>query len=133
MSDPSSSSSPQQNDQSNALAPLPGSSKRPVYKAETTGSYWGDVKAAALRLSPDDFSHIGEMPCARSSLLNGIAAGAGVGIVRGIGAGPFVASNWAVGTFMLISIGTWCVRYLFDRVGSFSVLYSQDGVSAEPQ
>ncbi|KZT28318.1 hypothetical protein NEOLEDRAFT_1024830, partial [Neolentinus lepideus HHB14362 ss-1] len=85
------------------------SSKRPVYKAETTGSYWGDVKAAASRLSPDDFSHIGEMPCARSSLLNGIAAGAGVGIVRGIGAGPFVASNWAVGTFMLISIGTWTV------------------------
>ena len=23
--------------------------------------------------------------------------------------GPFVACNWAVGTFMLISLGTWCV------------------------
>lgn len=23
--------------------------------------------------------------------------------------GPFVACNWAVGTFVMISLGTWCV------------------------
>ena len=28
------------------------------------------------------------------------------------GAGVFVASNWAVGTFTLISLGTWCVYFL---------------------
>ncbi len=28
--------------------------------------------------------------------------------------GPFVASNWAVGTFMLISLGTW---YVFRGAG----------------
>ncbi|TFK52211.1 hypothetical protein OE88DRAFT_1611180, partial [Heliocybe sulcata] len=83
------------------------STKRPVFdKPETTGSYWGDVKEA---VSVNDLSRIGEMPCTRTSLLNGIAAGAGVGVVRGLSAGPFVASNWAVGTFMLISIGTWTI------------------------
>ncbi|KAH7927778.1 hypothetical protein BV22DRAFT_1006240 [Leucogyrophana mollusca] len=79
-------------------------SRRPVYKTETTGNYWQDRVSIF-----DDFQRIGEIPCARNSLLSGIASGAGVGVIRAMSAGPFVASNWAVGTFMLISLGTWTV------------------------
>ncbi|KAI0330481.1 hypothetical protein GY45DRAFT_1353928 [Cubamyces sp. BRFM 1775] len=71
--------------------------KRIVYHVETTGSYWGDVKEAV------------KIPCARNSLLSGIASGVGIGIIRGMSASVFVASNWAVGTFMLISMGTWTI------------------------
>ncbi|KAF9779655.1 hypothetical protein BJ322DRAFT_372947 [Thelephora terrestris] len=42
------------------------------------------------------------MPCVRSSLLTGIASGVGVGVIR-----PFVASNWAMATFLVISTGSW--------------------------
>jgi cytochrome c oxidase assembly protein subunit 20 len=66
-----------------------------------------------------------KIPCARNSLLSGIASGAGIGVIRGISAGQFslrslpisltgfkwlgafVASNWAVGTFVVVSIGSW--------------------------
>ncbi|GJE99847.1 hypothetical protein PsYK624_161210 [Phanerochaete sordida] len=86
------------------------SSKRPVYQRETTGSWWGDVKAAFQKISiRDDLSHINEIQCARSSLLSGIASGAGIGVIRGMSSGAFVASNWAVGTFMLVSLGTWTI------------------------
>ncbi|KIP08610.1 hypothetical protein PHLGIDRAFT_69076 [Phlebiopsis gigantea 11061_1 CR5-6] len=73
----------------------------PIYQRETTGSYWGDVKAAVKKIN--------EIQCARSSLLSGIASGAGVGVIRGMSSSAFVASNWAVGTFMLISMGTWTI------------------------
>jgi cytochrome c oxidase assembly protein subunit 20 len=48
-----------------------------------------------------------KVPCARQSLLTGIASGAGIGAIRWLSAGAFVASNWAVGTFVVVSIGTW--------------------------
>ncbi|KAI0304460.1 hypothetical protein B0F90DRAFT_1625812, partial [Multifurca ochricompacta] len=57
----------------------------------------------------EDLQRIGEIPCARNSLLNGIASGVGVGIILMGGAGPFAASNWAVGTFVLVSLGTWTI------------------------
>ncbi|KAF9241165.1 hypothetical protein BU15DRAFT_45253, partial [Melanogaster broomeanus] len=79
-------------------------SRRPIYKTETTGNYWQDAWIAFK-----DFQRLGEMPCARNSLLSGIASGAGVGVIRSMSASPFVASNWAVGTFMLISLGSWTV------------------------
>ncbi|PCH39899.1 hypothetical protein WOLCODRAFT_88353 [Wolfiporia cocos MD-104 SS10] len=81
---------------------------KPEYQTSTTGNYWTDVKEAVK---------IGEIPCARSSLLSGIASGAGVGVIRGLSAGPLVACNWAVGTFMLISLGTWsaCRKSLEDE------------------
>ncbi|EED79427.1 predicted protein [Postia placenta Mad-698-R] len=77
------------------------SNKKIVFQTETTGSYWSDVKEAIKK--------IGEIPCARNSLLSGIASGAGVGVIRGMSAGPFWASQWAVGTFVLISMGTWTI------------------------
>ncbi|CAL1712420.1 unnamed protein product [Somion occarium] len=82
-------------------------SKRPVYETHTTGSYWGDVKEAFKRLSLDDLQKIGEIPCARNSLLSGIASGVGVGAVRAMNTSAFAASNWAFGTFVVISLGTW--------------------------
>ncbi|KAI9512376.1 hypothetical protein F5148DRAFT_973607 [Russula earlei] len=78
--------------------------RRPIYQTETTGNYWADV------LSPyDDLQRIGEIPCARNSLLSGIASGVGVGVIRGLSVRPFAASHWAVGTFMLVSLGTWSI------------------------
>ncbi|EAU85770.2 hypothetical protein CC1G_04987 [Coprinopsis cinerea okayama7 len=51
--------------------------------------------------------HVTELPCARNSLLYGIAGGVGIGVVRGLSAPPMVAGHWAVGTFALISLGSW--------------------------
>jgi len=83
--------------------------KKPVYagNVETSGDTWTDVREATKRLSFSDFSRISEMPCVRSSLLTGIASGVGVGIIRGVSARPFVASNWAMSTFLVISTGSW--------------------------
>ncbi|KAI1794942.1 hypothetical protein LXA43DRAFT_1058918 [Ganoderma leucocontextum] len=99
-SEPPSSSSPE----------TPSQSKRIVYQVETTGSWWGDFKEAFQRISPrDDLNRINEIPCARNSLLSGIASGVGIGFIRGMSSSVFVASNWAVGTFALISLGTWSI------------------------
>ncbi|KIK47516.1 hypothetical protein CY34DRAFT_799238 [Suillus luteus UH-Slu-Lm8-n1] len=49
------------------------------------------------------------MPCARNSLMSGIASGVGVGVIRIMSAGFLVGSHWAVGTFMVVSLGTWTV------------------------
>ncbi|KAA1469943.1 hypothetical protein DENSPDRAFT_773726 [Dentipellis sp. KUC8613] len=84
----------------NAAAPDAGA-RRPIYQKETTGNYWSDVKEAAKR--------IGEIPCARNSLLSGIASGFGIGVIRGLSVRPFVACNWAVATFMAVSLGTWTI------------------------
>lgn len=84
--------------------------RRPIYQTETTGNYWADVREAFKRLSPyDDMQRVGEIPCARNSLLSGIASGVGVGVIRGLSVHPLSASHWAVGTFMLVSLGTWTI------------------------
>ncbi|KAI5119950.1 hypothetical protein M0805_002139 [Coniferiporia weirii] len=84
---------------------------KPVVKEQphSTGNKWTDFKLAAQRISLDDFRHIGEIPCARNSLLMGIGAGAGIGFVRGFNSKPFVAANWAMATFFAVSIGAWNV------------------------
>ncbi|KAI0300320.1 hypothetical protein BC826DRAFT_1090342 [Russula brevipes] len=93
--------------------PAPGAHgaapRRPIYQTETTGNYWADVREA--------FKRVGEIPCARNGLLSGIASGVGVGVIRGLSVHPLVASHWAVGTFMLVSIGTWtiCQRNIEDE------------------
>jgi len=91
--------------------PKADSSKKPIFvgKVETTGDYWSDLKEAFKRIEWSDFARIGEMACIRSSLLTGIASGVGIGVIRGLSARPFVASNWAVGTFMVISTGSWTI------------------------
>ncbi|KAI0822050.1 hypothetical protein BC628DRAFT_1392128 [Trametes gibbosa] len=107
----SADSSPSQ-DPNNSISGAASSSspKRIVYQVETTGSYWSDFKEAVKRISVrDDLAHINEIPCARNSLLSGIASGVGIGVIRGMSASVFVASNWAVGSFMLISLGTWTI------------------------
>lgn len=88
----------------------PSSPKRAVFQTDSTGSYVGDMREAVKRISVwDDLQKIGDVPCARNSLLSGIASGAGIGVIRGMNAGPLVASNWAVGSFVLISLGTWTI------------------------
>ncbi|KAF9013191.1 hypothetical protein BDQ17DRAFT_1231332 [Cyathus striatus] len=76
-----------------AIPPAPTPGQKP------TGNLLNDSVNAAV--------HLTEIPCARSSLLAGIASGAGIGVIRGLTAGPMVAGNWAVATFMLVSIGSW--------------------------
>ncbi|KAH9969555.1 hypothetical protein BC827DRAFT_1160889 [Russula dissimulans] len=84
--------------------------RRPIYQTETTGNYWADVREAIKRVSPsEDLQRIGEIPCARNSLLSGIASGVGIGVIRGLSVHPLTASHWAVGTFMLVSLGTWAI------------------------
>ncbi|KAJ3529812.1 hypothetical protein NM688_g7801 [Phlebia brevispora] len=96
-------------DSSSPDSEQPKGPKRAIYQAETTGSAWGDLKEAIKRIN--------EIPCARNSLLSGIASGAGIGVIRGMSSGAFVASNWAVGTFVLISLGTWtlCQRSVMEE------------------
>ncbi|KAL1676621.1 hypothetical protein EV122DRAFT_215978 [Schizophyllum commune] len=48
-----------------------------------------------------------KIPCARNSLLSGLASAVGFGTLRGISGGPLVAANWAFGSFMMVSMGTW--------------------------
>ncbi|KAH9042169.1 hypothetical protein EDB85DRAFT_1838757, partial [Lactarius pseudohatsudake] len=80
--------------------------RRPIFQTETTGNHWSDVREA---FKAQDLQRIGEIPCARNSLLSGIASGVGVGVIRGLSVRPFAASNWAMGTFMLVSLGTWTI------------------------
>ncbi|KAK6905505.1 hypothetical protein I203_106334 [Kwoniella mangroviensis CBS 8507] len=74
-----------------------------------TGDTVADMKKALARIRPkEDFENIGKIPCARNSLLYGIAGGAGLGAVRFLGSRkPWVAANWAVGSFILISGFQW--------------------------
>jgi cytochrome c oxidase assembly protein subunit 20 len=66
--------------------------------------------------------------------MSGIATGAGVGVIRALSAGeyasafcrfrvqaghdegPWVACNWAVGSFMLVGLGTWWVHCLNEQI-----------------
>ncbi|OJA17226.1 hypothetical protein AZE42_00209 [Rhizopogon vesiculosus] len=93
-----------------ASSSQPSGSRRPIYRVETTGHFWQDAREAFKRISiADDFQRLGEIPCARNSLMSGIASGVGVGVIRIMSAGFLVGSHWAVGTFMLVSLGTWTV------------------------
>ncbi|RDX53558.1 hypothetical protein OH76DRAFT_1399481 [Lentinus brumalis] len=104
-----SSSSHPSDSQAASSEASPSPSKRMVYQVETTGSRWGDLKEAFKRISSDDLNKINEIPCARNSLLSGIASGVGIGVIRGLSSSAFVASNWAMGTFVLISLGSWTI------------------------
>ncbi|KAN0063461.1 hypothetical protein ACQY0O_003908 [Thecaphora frezii] len=66
-------------------------------------------QAALASVEPiNDFARIPTMPCARSSLLMGIASGAGVvGIHLIAGRGLRPGLNWGVGTFCFISLASW--------------------------
>ncbi|KAF8158059.1 hypothetical protein B0H34DRAFT_797477 [Crassisporium funariophilum] len=59
--------------------------------------------------SLESAKHVTELPCARNALLAGIGSGAGVGVIRGVSAGPMMAGNWAIAAFTLVSLGSWHV------------------------
>ncbi|WWD17977.1 hypothetical protein CI109_102423 [Kwoniella shandongensis] len=74
-----------------------------------SGDKWTDFRAAMGRIRVvEDLENIGKIPCARNSLLYGIAGGAGVGAVRFLGSRrPWLAANWAVGSFIAIAVFQW--------------------------
>ncbi|THV03076.1 hypothetical protein K435DRAFT_652260 [Dendrothele bispora CBS 962.96] len=47
--------------------------------------------------------NVDKIPCARNSLLTGIAGGAGMAFIRGMS----VAGHWFAGTFLVVSLGSW--------------------------
>ncbi|KAK7048605.1 hypothetical protein R3P38DRAFT_2870389 [Favolaschia claudopus] len=61
--------------------------------------------------------HIGEVPCARNSLLAGIASGVGIGFIRGMSAHPVVAGSWGMFTWAVISLTSFhfCTKRLEDQ------------------
>ncbi|WVR05737.1 hypothetical protein IAU60_002762 [Kwoniella sp. DSM 27419] len=86
----------------------PDAAPRPA-EDELTGDKLSDLKAALKRIRPkEDFENIGQIPCARNSLLYGIAGGSGLGAVRFLGSRkPWSAANWAVGSFIAIAAFQW--------------------------
>ncbi|WEW60497.1 hypothetical protein PRK78_005984 [Emydomyces testavorans] len=73
------------------------------------------VMDAVKSLSISEFTSFYKAPCARDSLLLGIGTGFGVGSLRVVLGGIktlWAASNWAVGSFALVSILThqYCQR-----------------------
>ena len=67
------------------------------------------IRAAISAIDPvHDFTRIGSMPCARSSLLMGMATAAGVtGISLVAGRGLRRGLNWGVGSFCFVSLASW--------------------------
>jgi len=90
----SASSSPSQ-------IPPPPSPLPPV-----TGNWFTDIYNSATNVT--------SVPCARSSLLGGIASGLGIGVVRGLSTGALVAGHWAMATFVVVSLGSFqfCQRQM---------------------
>lgn len=87
----------------NVIPPPPTTGPQP------TGNFGHDVVQSV--------THIQEVPCARNSLLGGIASGFGIGVIRGLSANPIVAGNWAVATFAIVSLGSWhlCHKQMADE------------------
>ncbi|EEB97632.1 hypothetical protein MPER_03015, partial [Moniliophthora perniciosa FA553] len=56
--------------------------------------------------------HLGQVPCARNSLLTGLASGAGMAFIRGMSVG-----HWFAATFVVVSMGSWhlCQRQIADE------------------
>ncbi|KAK7469068.1 hypothetical protein VKT23_003561 [Stygiomarasmius scandens] len=58
--------------------------------------------------NPFEFmKNLDKIPCARNSLLTGIAGGAGMAFIRGMTVAPIVAGHWFAGTFLVVSLGSW--------------------------
>ncbi|KAF8073880.1 hypothetical protein FPV67DRAFT_772804 [Lyophyllum atratum] len=74
-----------------------------------TGNFFTDVIQSV--------THFSDIPCARNSLLGGIASGAGIGVVRGISSSAIVAGNWAIATFVVVSLGSYhlCQKQMADE------------------
>ncbi|KAF7299644.1 hypothetical protein HMN09_00969800 [Mycena chlorophos] len=95
---------PDPNSSSSGLVDNPENIPPPQLGPASTGNLFTDSFRSAF--------HIGEVPCARNSLLSGIAGGVGIGFIRGMSVNPIIAGNWAIGTFALVSTISWitCVR-----------------------
>ncbi|KAJ6508427.1 hypothetical protein C8R45DRAFT_967400 [Mycena sanguinolenta] len=61
--------------------------------------------------------NIGQVPCARNSLLAGIASGVGIGFIRGMSAHPVVAGSWGMFTWAIVSATSFhfCTKKMEDQ------------------
>lgn len=107
----SSSSTPPSSDSLlDNLAKTAGDTPEKPSSSTTGGHTLHDYSKALKQVSVvDDFKRLPEIPCARNSLMYGIASGAGIGALRYLNAGPKAAANWAMGAFVFISCTSWAV------------------------
>ncbi|TFL01358.1 hypothetical protein BDV98DRAFT_604661 [Pterulicium gracile] len=99
-STPSSPSSTPSSPSSTPSSPSPDQAvPPPIYQHATTGSFAKDVYLSV--------TNVHKIPCGRSSLLAGIASGFGIGVIRGLSTNVMVAANWGVGSFAIVSLGSW--------------------------
>ncbi|KAF8315751.1 uncharacterized protein EI90DRAFT_310087 [Cantharellus anzutake] len=57
----------------------------------------------------DDLKKLPTYPCARESLMYGIASGAAIGAVRTMNASIRSSCNWGMGAFIFISGASWAI------------------------
>ncbi|KAG8955872.1 hypothetical protein FRC04_006319 [Tulasnella sp. 424] len=107
----SSSSNPSSSDSLlDNLAKTTGDTSEKPTSSTTSNPSLQDYSKALKQVSVvDDFKRLPEIPCARNSLMYGIASGAGIGALRYLNAGPKAAANWAMGAFVFISCTAWTV------------------------
>ncbi|KAJ3717120.1 hypothetical protein C8R42DRAFT_189806 [Lentinula raphanica] len=67
----------------------------PPATVPSTGNLFNDSIEAA--------KNVEKLPCARNSLLTGLAAGTGVAFIRGVSTAPIVAGHWFTFTFVAVS------------------------------
>ncbi|KAG9026024.1 hypothetical protein FS837_004750 [Tulasnella sp. UAMH 9824] len=92
------------------LAKTAGDAPEKSNSPTASGPSLQDYSKALKQVSVvDDFKRLPEIPCARNSLMYGIASGAGIGALRYLNAGPKPAANWAMGAFVFISCTSWAV------------------------
>ncbi|KAF8895658.1 hypothetical protein BD779DRAFT_1640687 [Infundibulicybe gibba] len=94
---------------SEPTTPTPSSIPPPPSRITPTGNIATDIYQSVTNIT--------DVPCARNSLLSGIASGAGIGVIRGLSAGPLTAGHWAMATFTIISLGSWhlCQKQMADE------------------
>ncbi|KAK7028106.1 hypothetical protein VNI00_014921 [Paramarasmius palmivorus] len=81
--------------------------------AKNAPHYNGQIAHDAV----ETVKHLGQVPCARNSLLTGLASGAGMAFIRGMSVAPITAGHWFAATFVVVSMGSWhlCQKQIADE------------------
>ncbi|ESK95220.1 mitochondrial cytochrome c oxidase protein 20-like protein [Moniliophthora roreri MCA 2997] len=98
------------------MSSSPGSSNDPTTDPTSNKQlphYNGKLTHDAL----ETVKHLGQVPCARNSLLTGLASGAGMAFIRGMSVAPITAGHWFAATFVVVSMGSWhlCQKQIADE------------------
>jgi len=120
------SKSPQK-PESDQLKELPLPDRRPILLVETTGSKWNDLWLAVKTQKLEDYTldSLGRVPCNKTGLLSGFAAGVGMGLIRGISGGWFLGRIWGTLSFTFVAVGSWQIcrhRYYEERNKMYRVV-----------